>query len=853
MKKLALSIAFNLLFLSILPAQNNNSYTPQVPDGNTSKPIVSVNETRDVIITGKVIDKDVNAPLEYATVAFFSKKENKIVTGGITDEQGNFSIPVPRGTYDITVEYISYKTKTIPNRTLMNDTDLGVLGITIDVEALGEVEVIAERTTVEIKLDKKIYNVGKDLTVRGGTVSDVLDNVPSVSVDVEGNVSLRGNDNVRILINGKPSGLVGLNSTDALRQLPAESIERVEVITSPSARYDAEGTAGILNIILRRSKLQGLNGAITTNAGHPTSAGISGNINYRTGDFNFFNTSGYSYRESLGKSINETEYFNGIDASTFLNENRKYDRQSHGLNTNVGVEWYINDTASLTTSFLYRDSDENNNNTNTINELDSDGNLTDEYSRFDPEDEKDKNIQYSVNFDKQFDGNSEHKLTFDFQYEKSKEDERSLISQDGESVERVTTLEDQREVLLQSDYVRPIGEASQFEFGYRGNFNESNTDYEVQAKIDDTFVVNDSVSNNLIYREYINAVYSQFGSKIKNKFSFLLGLRMESSRIAINQINGGDFERKNYVGLFPTVNLGYEISDKQSITLGYNRRLRRPRSRFINPFPSRTSATSLFQGNPDVNPSYSNAFDLGYLNRIGKLTINSSIYYQHATDVFNFISEPTGDYYIKDINLTINENDPDFDDLSMMYESVIPVIRRLPINLATEDRYGFEFTLTYRPTQKWNLNGNFNLFQTETKGDYNGTSFDADNLSWFVRLNNKYTLPGNIDWQTRLFYMGPREDAQNKSKGMFSTDVAFSKDLFKDQASLAFRVSDLFNTRKRQTTSTTPTYISYSEFQWRQRSFNISFTYRFNQKKKRQDNQRGEEGGDDDFQFEGGS
>ena len=146
---------------------------------------------------------------------------------------------------------------------------------------------------MELKLDKKIYNVGKDLTVRGGTVSDVLDNVPSVSVDVEGNVSLRGNENVRILINGKPSGLVGLNSTDALRQLPAESIERVEVITSPSARYDAEGTAGILNIILRRSKLQGLNGAMTVNAGHPTSAGISGNINYRTGDFNFFNTSGY--------------------------------------------------------------------------------------------------------------------------------------------------------------------------------------------------------------------------------------------------------------------------------------------------------------------------------------------------------------------------------------------------------------------------------------------------------------------------------------------------------------------------------------------------------------------------------
>jgi outer membrane receptor protein involved in Fe transport len=826
MKFIALTSIY-LLSLSTLCAQNSNTNTPQKPNGETSK-IVS-NEVRDITITGKVIDKDVNEPLEYATIVFFSKKENKIVTGGITDENGNFSIPIPPGTYDITVEYISYLKKTIPNRTLMRDTDIGVLGIGINIEALNAVEV----TTVEIKLDKKIYNVGKDLTVRGGTVSDVLDNVPSVSVDVEGNVSLRGNDNVRILINGKPSGLVGLNSTDALRQLPAESIERVEVITSPSARYDAEGTAGILNIILRRSKLQGLNGAITANAGHPTSAGISGNINYRTGDFNFFNTSGYSYRESPGLSLSKTEYLNGTDPSTFLNETQKSNRQSNGFNTNLGLEWYINDSSSLTTSIVYRDSDQDNESTNTINELDSNSNLINKSFRFNPEEETSKTIQYSVNFDKQFGGNSEHKLTFDFQYEDDQEVEKSIIAQDGDDAERVQTVEDNREILLQSDYVQPIGEKSQFEFGYRGNFNELNTDYTLEFNENGDYILDTDVSNNLIYREYINALYSQFGSKVKDKFSFLLGLRMESTRITIDQITSNDFQKKNYVGLFPTLNLGYEISDKQSITLGYNRRIRRPRSRYINPFPSRTSATNLFQGNPDVNPSYSNAFDIGYLNRIGKLTLNSSLYYQHATDVFTFIAEDTG-------------------DTAFVGGTEVPVIRRFPINLAANDRYGFEFTLTYRPSQKWNINGNFNLYQSITKGDYNGTSFDAENLSWFARINNKYTLPGKIDWQTRIFYMGPSEDAQNKSKGIFSTDLAFSKDLFKDQGSIAFNVSDLFNTRKRQTTSTTPTFISYNERQWRQRSFNVSFTYRFNQQKKQQrDRGQGPSDGGDEFEFEG--
>lgn len=785
----------------------------------------------EVEITGTVLDKDVNAPLEYATIAFFSKKENKIITGGITDSKGNFKINVPVGTYDITIEYISYKTKTILNRTLQKNTDLGILGIAIDIESLDTVEVIAERTTVEIKLDKKIYNVGKDLTVRGGTVSDVLDNVPSVSVDVEGNVALRGNDNVRILINGKPSGLVGLNSTDALRQLPAESIERVEVITSPSARYDAEGTAGILNIILRRSKLQGLNGAITLNAGYPNTAGISGNINYRTGDFNFFNTTGYSYRESPGVSKTNTEYFNGDDPSTFLNEVRDIQRQRKGLTTNTGVEWYINDTASLTTSIVYRDSDNTSETTNTIKEIDFNNALLNESVRFDPEQEDDKTIQYSLNFDKQFNGNSEHKLTFDFQYETSKENEKSLISQDGDASERVQTNEKQEEVLLQSDYVQPIGEKSQFEFGYRGKFTTLDTDYSLEFNDNGNFIQDNDVSNNLIYKEYVNAVYSQFGSKIKNKLSYLLGLRLESTRISINQLTTSDLQKKNYVGLFPTINLGYEINEKQSLTLGYNRRVRRPRSRFINPFPSRSSATNLFQGNPDINPSYSNKVDLGYLNRIGKITLNSSIYFEHATDIFTFITEDTGETVI-------------------IGGTEVPVIRRSPINLATNDRYGFEFTLTYRPTQKWNLNGNFNLFQSKTEGVYNGVDYGAENLSWFVRLNNKYTLPGKIDWQTRLFYMGPREDAQNKSKGMFSTDFAFSKDLFDDQASIAFNVSDLFNTRKRQTVSTTSSFISDSEFQWRQRSFNLSFTYRFNQQKNKERNGRGENGGDD-VDFEG--
>ena len=795
-------------------------------------------------ISGSVIDKDTNEPLEYATVVL-RPTNGEQVTGGLTDANGNFNVEAKKGTYNISIEFISFKTYNIPNKEINSDLNLGKIILGAARQALDEVELIAEKTTVEIKLDKKIYNVGKDLTVRGGTVSDVLDNVPSVSVDVEGNVALRGNENVTILINGKPSGLVGLNSTEALRQLPADAIEKVEVITSPSARYNAEGTGGILNIILRRSKLQGFNGAITVNGGYDPQAGISGNVNYRTGDFNFFNTTSYGYRESPGLSTTETQYFNkkfedngneiSDDPDTFLNERRETDRKGNSFNTNIGVEYYINNSTSLTAAVLLGNRDSDRETTNYIKQYDANGNLTRASKRFDPETDVDKTTEFSFNFDKKFKTDG-HKLTADFQYEDTSEDENSLITQDNEELEKVSTFDTQKNILIKTDYVLPIGEKSQFEAGYRGSFNDRNTDYELALNDNGNYIVDTNVSNNLIYKENVNAIYTQYGSKIEDKFSYLLGLRFESTDVTIDQKTSNDYQNKNYSGFFPTVNLGYELNESSSLTLGYNRRISRQRSRFINPFPSRSSATSIFQGNPDVNPSYSNTVDFGYLQRFGKLTLNSSLYYQHATDIFSFVSLETGDFYIFDLNKTINGNDPDFDQYEADYD-LVTVLKRTPINLATQKRFGFEFTLTYRPTKKWNMNGNFNLYNAKTIGEFDNVDYGAENFSWFVRLNNKVTLPAKIDWQTRLFYMGPREDAQNKRKGMFSTDLAFSKDLFQENASITLNISDVFNTRKMSSESTTPNYISNGEFRWRQRSFNIAFTYRFNQKKKRQERQ----------------
>ncbi|WP_375238024.1 TonB-dependent receptor domain-containing protein [Aurantibacter sp.] len=783
---------------------------------------------QNITVKGQILEKGTNLPLEYATVVFKDTTDPSNINGGITDASGNYEISVPTGTYTISFEYIGFKTVSLKNQNLNKSQTLTTQYLFENAESLDEVSIIAEKTTVEIKLDKKIYNVGKDLTVRGGTVSDVLDNVPSVSVDVEGNVALRGNENVRILINGKPSGLVGLSGSDALRQLPAESIEKVEVITSPSARYDSEGTAGILNIILRRSKLQGLNGAVNTNVGYNPRAGISGNINYRTGNVNIFNTTGYSYRENPGnwststRRYNETYDDNGLlildEPDTYLDETKRFNRLRKGFNTNLGIEWYVNDSASLTTSIFYRDNENRDNTNNVLEQFDENKILTSTSTRFDPEIADDRTIQYSTNFTKNFE-TSGHKLSLDFQFEDTSEDEDSPVLVNNILSEQVNTFSDETRLLLQGDYVLPIGEKHQFEAGFRGNFNNTNTDYQVRFlnTSGTNFVLDRGLSNELLFREYLYAAYTQFGSKI-GKFSYLLGLRLENTQITINQKTTADLTKKNYTGLFPTLNFSYELSDNENITLGYARRLRRPRSFFINPFPSRSSVTSVFQGNPNLDPSYSGQFDLGYYKKFGKLSVNGSTYYSHATDVFSFQSFDNGE------TVTVNGE-------------TLSVIQRTPINLDTEDRLGAEFTLTYNPSKKWRINANYNFFRNTIKGNsLNGLSLNNSNNQWFARLSNKYTLPYSIDWQTNLFYRGPREDAQTKTDGLFNMTLAFSKDLFKEKASITFNINDVFNSRKRYQYTTTPTFEGSSEFQWSERSFNLAFTYRFNQKKKRERN-----------------
>ena len=794
---------------------------------------------KPITISGKVIDALSKQPLEYATIVIKNTETQKI-SGGITDAKGIFSVKTPAGFYEISVEFISFKSKKYPKQNITKDLDLGTITLSEDSKSLDEVVIIAEKTTVDIRLDKKVFNIGKDLSIRGGNASDVLGNVPSVQVDVEGTVSLRGNENVTILIDGRPSALVGLNGAEALRQIPAEAIEKVEVITSPSARYDAEGTAGILNIILRKNKLTGFNGSLQLDLGYPERLGTAFNANWRTKKWNLFTNTGFRYNETPGNALSESNFLSSNAQNALVVEQRNFGRLGRSIFTSFGAEYYLSQNSSIIGNIVFNGGNDDDVNTNDIDRIDANGNINEATFRTEAEGEDENRLQYTLDYVNTFDGKGK-KLSINLQYSTEMEDILNNITEiDTQTnilndLEQVIEEQNEDRALLQIDYVHPVGENIQYEAGYRGNYRDIfNSFYLAERQVfpDGPLVPDAGLNNSFNYEEFVNAAYFQYGQKF-NKISFLGGLRYEYTTTEIVQQTSTTSSKRNYGNLFPTVNLGYEFRDGENMTLGYNRRIRRPRGRNLNPFPSRSSEANIYTGNVNLNPVITDAFDIGYLKRWDKFTLSTSLYYNISNDNWERIQEDTGD---------VTDNGD-------------PITRRFPVNLSTQERLGLEFTLNYRPFKIWNINSDFNLFRVTTDGDYTNPttnvtqSFDFENTAFFIRLNQKITLPGKTDLQINTNYRGPSQNAQTKSQGVFSMNLAASKDLFNEKASISLNFSDVFNSRISRRTTNIPGFLDqYSEFQWREPQFRVSFVYRFNQKKERFKPQREDNGGDD---FEG--
>ena len=817
MKKIKFYLSLILLLATLI------NYSQNKPEGKKIK------------VTGKVIEKGTSQPLEYSTISITNTTTNKVVSGGITNATGDFSFDATPGIYNVKIEFISFKSIEFKAKPIKETTNLGTIELETDATQLKDVVVRSEKTTIDIKLDKKVYNVGKDLMVKGGTVSDVLDNIPSVAVSVEGTISLRGNENVKILIDGKPSSAININ--DALRQIPADAIEKVEVITNPSARYDAEGGGGLLNIILKKGKTNGINGTIIATGGYPANQGLSANINFKSKNFNLFTSQGYNYKSNPGSMINNTKY---LKSPSNIDEFRDNKRINKGYNGSFGMDWFLNKTTTWTNIINYRRTINNNEEDVLSNNYDADYNFNYSRNRDNLNNVKSENVEYTTNFTKNFKKQG-HKLTIDGAFSLNKDIDLAGITDktsNSSTINFDATKNNQTQTrnLLQSDYVLPLGKNSQLEAGYRGSFTNQEIDYEVK----NNGIINSEFTNVLEYKEKINAFYSQFGTKI-NKISMLYGMRFEDSNIDINQLTSAIYKNKKYNNFFPSAFFTYEINDQTSLSLNYSKRINRPRGREINPFNNYSSNINIFKGNPDLDPSKTDAYDFGFLKRWSKLTLSTSIYYNTTNNSSRMVR------YVEGFN-TIG----------------IPVTITSFVNIGSEARSGFEFTLNYSPYKWWKLNSNFNFFRTQVKGDFIYSYTDLTNQtitkfqdltkssnSWSARLSSKISLPKKIDWQTNATYNGPQYNAQNTVKGIFAMNLAFSKDVLKDKATIALNVNDVFNSRKRKMLTFNEDLTAYTEMQWRKRQVTLSFTYRFNKQKSDKEKQPKREGEGDNGDFGG--
>ncbi len=649
---------------------------------------------------------------------------------------------------------------------------------------------------------------------------------------MDGNLELRGNTNVRILIDGKPSGLVGLNGIEALASLPSESIERVEVITAPSARYQAEGTSGIVNIILAKNALKGLNGVFNVSAGKFDSNGANASLNFKTGKFNFFTNSGYRDNTDKGGAFQDNRYLENIDAYDQFIEEREFDRRRRGANVNVGFDFNPTEKTKLTLSYVHNQRDGDDITTNDQNHYLAGVNVT-KSLRSEIERDEDINKQLTLSLTHNF-NDAGHKLDITVQKENNIENEfadlqtqRFVPENNLSPFEENNTEEDQDQFLAQLDYVWPIDKNTQFEAGYRTTIENQNTGFVVlQEDENGELKVNENLTNYLDFDQDVHAVYAQFGKKWGG-ISLLSGLRFEHTSQNVLQKTNNEDANSVFNDFFPTLNLGFELSETANITVGYNRRISRPRSRSLNPFQSRSSETSFFQGNPYLKPSYSNGFDVGYLKQFKKFTLNSSIYFRRTEKPENRISVESGEF------ATVNGVST-------------PIIKRFPINLGRRDQFGIEANSTVRWSPKWRTNLSFNLFKNIEKGEFEGRIFDNKNESWSGNFRNNVTIPGNINTQVNVWFRGPTKSAFGSRKAFGGADIGLSKDLFNDNATLNFNFTDLFNSRIYRWKSYTETIATEGEYQRRKPVYRITLTYRLRQDKERQGRRNGEGYGEEE-------
>lgn len=752
-----------------------------------------------VTVKGKIVSSRTKEPVAAATISLIPAGGQGKPQSLTAEASGTFSAQVLPGVYQLKIEAVNCKELLLPATLISRDTLLNSIQLEENAKQLGNVTVVATKSDIELKTDKKVFNVGKDILSKGGNATDVLNNVPSVNVDPMGNISLRGNGNVRILINGKPSMLT---TSDGIRQISAASIEKIEVITNPSSAYEAQGSAGIINIVLRKNSQYGFNASLQGSMGSPSNNSINANVSYKTKKVNIFSNIGYRYVKSFS---NEDIYRQNRGGNESVLQQRNGYKASNG-NTNfyIGGDYYINDKNTLTGSYYYarRDNKDtgryNYNYFNKYGQMDSSITRSEDYRE--PQIFNELELNYVRTFKK-----PGRKWTTNLQYDFWNDDENQRIGQQkvhpgtGTALDMVTRdIESSDDIFIQSDYVTPVGKEGRLETGVRGDLRAIRSEYSASLN----GVSQSEYDNKLFYDENIYGAYVQYGSKLK-KLSYLLGVRAEFSNIKIADRKNTVDKEKNYINFFPTMHLQYSMKNELELQLSYSRRINRPRFWQLNSFAGLSDTRNLRVGNPDLDPMYTNSFELGVLKKAGKLTINPGVYYQYSTGYFDFIQQQTPDgYFIS-----------------------------TPLNLGTEKRFGAELSTIYNPFKWWRLSMDINFYQFSQDGAYQGKTYEVSDKTWFGTIRSGIKFPKVVSVDLSFNYRARNKNVQAVTRPQYRANLALSKDFFQDKLSLILAINNLLNSQESRQTVDAPGYYFDDFFKRQGPQLMCTVVYRFNRKK----------------------
>ena len=738
-------------------------------------------------ILGKVIDQTTKEPLPYVSIVI-KDVTKKTITGGITDENGIFNIKqIPEGKSTVEIQFIGYKTE-IKNIVLNRANfkiNLGTIALKEIASKLNEVVVVAETSTVTQKIDRKVINVGKDLTAAGSTASELLNNVQSVSVDSQtGNISLRGNENVRVLVDGKPTNI---SAAQLLKQIPSTSIKSVELITNPSAKYNPEGMSGIINIVLHKNSNLGFNGSVNTGLtiGENTRFNGSVDMNLKKGKVNYF----VNYGHNSGKHDS-----NGFIYRIDNNSNQLFESTDNNNShlVKAGMDFYLNDK----NTFSFYTIQNKSNKTFKGNTIVSSNSVIETNS---PSVVKGDNNSETYNFNYELDFEKEgHNLEFEANFSNSNEPENALYNETIDPSNLALNYNDiiknkKNSTLLNIDYTNPVSENSKLEIGaeYRVNNTKNNRVTTQENEENSSF----NYDRN-IYSAYVN-----FNHKF-NKLTMQIGTRIEQYEVEGNFIK--ETETATYTdeifSAYPSAFFTYNPSEKNQYQLSYSRRVDRPSIAQVNPIREWSTPQITSVGNPNLKPQFTNSYELNYTRQYNKGSFTFGTFYRRVND---------------NITRVLNKNPLDDNNVEISYD-----------NTDSNDRYGIELSSNHKIANWWRVNASFDLYTQKESGVANGEELEITNNSLNFRVSNSFKASKNLNFQLFAMYRGGGESIQFKIDPMWMLNTGASLTVLKGKGTVSVRINDIFEGMKFKFESENP-YPYNGQFNWESRTAYIGFMYQF--------------------------